>query len=68
MSKFFEMDNLYIIWFYAFRFVSWKFRVDAFSLLYSNLCIVKLCLYVIGANFAALHWQLISNCSSCICD
>ena len=43
------------MWLYAVPFVSCKFNVDAFSLLYSKLLRAKLCVFVFGANFAASH-------------
>ena len=46
---FFEMHNVYIIWFS--------------SLLFSNLLHANLCLFVFGADFAASNWKIISICS-----
>ena len=68
VSQFFEMHNLYIIWFYASQFFRCKIRLDAFSLLYSNLFLAKLCLFVFGDTFAASHSQFIGICSCFFCD
>ena len=59
------MHNLYILWLYALRFVTYKGSVDAFSLLYSKLLLAKLSLFVFGAEW---HWQFISICSCFIRD
>ena len=57
------MHNSYIMWFVTLRFVSCKITVDAFSLLFFKLLIAKLCLSVVGATSAELHWLFISICS-----
>ena len=44
-------------------FVTCKVGVDAFSLLYSKLLLVKLSLFVFGATFAEWRWQFINICS-----
>ena len=51
------------MWLYAIRFVTFKVSVNAFSLLYSKLLHAKLSLFVFGAPFAELHWQVINICS-----
>ena len=50
------MNNLYIMWLHALRFVTCS-GVDAFSLLYSKLLLAKLCSFVFRATFAEWHWQ-----------
>ena len=49
-------------------FLTCKVSVNAFSLIYSNLLLAKLCLFVFGAPFAASHWQFIIVNSCFICD
>ena len=56
----FEMHNLYMVWFYALRFVTCNFSLDAFSLLYSKLLLAKISLFVFGFSFAESHWQFTS--------
>ena len=59
------MHNLYVMWFYALQFVTYKVSVNAFSLLYSKLLIVKLSLFVFGVES---HWRFVSRCSCFISD
>ena len=42
----------------------------SFFSLYKFFCrvLAKLCLFIFDANFGALHWQFLSNCSCYICD
>ena len=51
--KFLKIDNIHLIWLYAFQMITCKFSVGAFNLLYSKLLLAKLRLFVSGATFAA---------------
>ena len=68
VSQIFEMHVLYIIWLYAYQFITCKVSVEAFSLLYANLFHAKLCLSIIGVTLAASNWQFISIYSCFICN
>ena len=57
------MHVLYIMWFFALRFVRCKVSVDAFSLLYSKLLRAELSLFVVTVNFAESLSQVVSICS-----
>ena len=54
------MRYLYIVWFYALRFVTCKVSVFAFSLLYFKLSLAKLSLFVFGALFVTSVCRLLS--------